>query len=69
MLKILGPGGRARNWLRRRKLALLTRIGRSIGGDLMAGMMCNMPELAEYIEQFQNKPPQSHVIDRSLTAF
>jgi SAM-dependent methyltransferase len=52
-----------------RKLALLTRIGRAIGGDLMAGAMCNVPELAEYIEQFQNKPPQSHVIDRSLTHF
>lgn len=67
--KLLRPGGPARNWLRRRKLALLTRIGRRIGGDLMAEIMCNVPEFAEYMEQFQNRPPQAHVVDRSLTHY
>jgi SAM-dependent methyltransferase len=67
--KLLRPGGTARNWLRRRKLALLMRIGRRIGGDLMAEMMCNVPEFAEYMEQFQNRAPQGHVVDRSVTQY
>jgi SAM-dependent methyltransferase len=48
-------------------VALLTRIGRSLGGDLVAQVMCSVPEFAEYMEQFQTLPPQAHVVDRSIT--
>jgi SAM-dependent methyltransferase len=68
-MKILAPGSPTRNWLRRRKLALLTALGRRIGDDLLAGMLCNVPELTEYLEQFQTKVPQGQVLDRSLTHF
>lgn len=68
-MSILGPESRTRTWLRARKLGILTYIGRSIGDDLVAGMLSNRRDLADYFEQFQTSPPQAQVVDRSLTHF
>lgn len=69
MLNVLGPHGRTRVWIRRKKIGFVTFLGRTLAHDVIANYMVNQADLADYLTRFQTQVPQGQVVDRSVTHY
>jgi SAM-dependent methyltransferase len=67
-MRLLGPGGRARVWLGKRRITVMTWIARRLGDHIVKGYLANRTELADYLESFQSGIPQAQVVDRRVVA-
>jgi SAM-dependent methyltransferase len=66
-MNLFGPHGRTRTFLRNRRARLLVAASRAVGKDIAAGYLGNVPDIAEYMEQYQSRAPQGQTVDRSVT--